>query len=78
MSRRLTRLSVTSEMGESRLETAVSWRKGGRLTEGFLRCDDGLVKATEFNQGQPYPTKCQVSSWVYRAHANWYAVAMCH
>src|SRR5262249_53905532 len=43
--RRLTRLSVTSEMGESGRETAVSSRKGGVLSFGFLPCDDGLIKA---------------------------------
>ena len=58
--RRLTRLSVTSKMGESGRETAIRYRKGGVLTQGFLPCDDGLVKATKLNQGHPYPTKRQV------------------
>ena len=55
--RRLTRLSVASEMGESGRETAVSWRIGGVLTLGFLPCDDGLVKATKLNKGHPHPSK---------------------
>ena len=59
-SRRLTSLGIASKMGEGRNETAVSWRKRGVLTQGFLRSDDGLVKATKLNQGQPYPTKRQV------------------
>jgi len=43
--RRLTGLCITSEMGESGRETAVSWRIGGVLTLGFLPSDDSLVKA---------------------------------
>src|SRR5260370_40456924 len=58
--RRLTGLSVTSKMGESGCETAIRYRKGGVLTQGFLPCDDGLVKAPKLNQGHPYPTKRQV------------------
>src|SRR5262249_45960723 len=50
-SRRLTRLSVTSEMSESGRKTTVSYRKGGVLTKGFLPCDDCLVKATKLNKG---------------------------
>jgi len=42
--RRLTRLSVASEMGESGRETAVSYRKGGVVTLSFPSCDDGLVR----------------------------------
>jgi hypothetical protein len=53
-------LSVTSEMGESGRETAVSSRKDGVLTLGFLPCDDGLVKATELNKGIPHPDKRKV------------------
>jgi hypothetical protein len=44
-------------MGESGRETAVNHRKGGVLTLGFLHCNDGLVKATKLNQGQPHPNK---------------------
>jgi hypothetical protein len=40
-------------MGESGRETAVSSRKEGVLTLGFLPCDDGLVKATKLNKGIP-------------------------
>ena len=58
--RRLTRLSVTSEMGEGGRETAVSCPIGGILTKGFLPCDDGLVKATKLNKGQPHASKRQV------------------
>src|SRR5262245_7727687 len=58
--RRLTRLSVTSEMGESGRETAVSCYIGGVLTLGFLPCDDGLVKATKLNKGIPHPGKRRV------------------
>jgi hypothetical protein len=58
--RRLARLSVTSEVGKSGREAAISYRKGGVLTLGFLPCDDGLVKATKLNQGHPQPTKRQV------------------
>ena len=54
---RLTGLCVTSEIGASRSETAVSWRKEGVLTLRFLPRDDGLVKATKLNQGIPYPRK---------------------
>jgi len=55
-----TGLSITSEMGESGRETAVSWRKGEVLTLGFPPSDDGLVKATKLNQGRPYPSKRMV------------------
>jgi hypothetical protein len=55
--RRLTRLGVTSEKGESGRETAVSYRKGRVLTKGSLPCDDGLVKATKLNKGISHPTK---------------------
>src|SRR5215475_7490917 len=51
--RRLTSLSITSEMGECSRETAVSCRKGGVLTLRFLPRDDGLVKATKVNKGIP-------------------------
>jgi hypothetical protein len=67
---RFTGLSVTSEMGESGRETAVSCRKGGVLTLGFLPCDDGLVKATKLDKGQSYPKKRPMQQRVYRAHAN--------
>src|ERR1700756_5349978 len=50
--RRLTRLSVTSEMGESGRETAISLRIEGVLTLGFFACDDCLVKATKLNEGK--------------------------
>ncbi len=53
--RRLTGLCITSEMGESRRDTAVSPRIAGVLTLGFLPCDDGLVKATKLNKGIPHP-----------------------
>ncbi len=55
--RRLTRLIVTSEMGESGRQTAVSCRKGGVQTLGFLPGDDGLVKAAKLNKGKPNPGK---------------------
>jgi hypothetical protein len=55
--RRLTRLSVTSEMGESGRETAIGLRIERVLTLGFLACDDCLVKATKLNEGKPDPTK---------------------
>ena len=42
----LTRLRITSEMGERGRETAVSCPIGGVLTLSFLRCNDGLVKPT--------------------------------
>src|SRR5215475_3443321 len=45
--RRLTGLSVTSDMGERGRETAVSCRKvGGVLMLGSLPCHDFLVKTT--------------------------------
>jgi hypothetical protein len=47
--RHLSGLSISSEMGESGRETAVSYRKGGVLTQGFLPCDDGFAKATKLN-----------------------------
>jgi hypothetical protein len=47
--RRLTCLSVTSEMGRSGCETAVSLLEEGVLTKGFPRCNNRLVKATELN-----------------------------
>jgi hypothetical protein len=53
-SRRLTRLSVTSEMGKIGGETLVSRRKGGVPTKSLLRCSDGLLETTEFNQAQPH------------------------
>src|SRR4029077_3779733 len=68
MRRRLSRLSVTSEMGESGHETAITWRKRGVLALGFLPCDDGLVKATELDKGQPHPSKRLVQlrvDWAY-------------
>ena len=49
------RLGVTSKMGKSGRETAVSWGKGPVLTEGILGCGDGLVKATKLNKGHPHP-----------------------
>src|SRR5262245_56063761 len=55
--RRFTGLRITSEMGESGRETAVSCRIRGVLTLGLLPCDDGLVKASKLNQGKPYPSK---------------------
>ena len=55
--RRLSRLGVTSEMGEGRRETAVSCRIGGVLTKGFLSSDDGFVKATKLNKGHRHPNK---------------------
>ena len=57
MSRRLTGLSVASEMGESGRKAAVYSRMGGVLTQGFLPCDDGLVKATKLNKGKCHPGK---------------------
>src|SRR5262249_3080269 len=66
----LTCLRITSEMGESGRETAVSPRIGGILTNGLLPCDDGLVKATKLNQGLPHTNKHQKKPRVYQAHAN--------
>src|ERR1700676_2982982 len=68
--RRLTRLSIASEMGESGRETAVSYRKGGVVALSFLPCHDGLVKATELDKGQPHQRKRVVKPRVDRAHAN--------
>jgi hypothetical protein len=47
--RRLSRLRVTSKVGESGRENAVKSREGGVLTKAFLARDDGLVKATKLN-----------------------------
>src|SRR6202048_689737 len=58
--RRLTRLGVTSEMGESGRETAVWFRIDGVLTLGFLPCDDSLVKAEKLDEGIPHPDKRMV------------------
>src|SRR5215471_4403054 len=55
--RRLTRLSVTFEMGERGGETVVRYLIGGVQTLSFLPGDDGLVKATKLNQGRPDPSK---------------------
>src|SRR6516162_8443197 len=60
MRRRLTRLSVTSEMSESGRKAAVSCRPGRVLTFRFLACDDGLVKPTKLDKGKPHPTKTPV------------------
>ena len=51
---------MTSKMGESRRETAVSCRIGGVLALGFLRYDDGLVKPTKLNKSRPHSTKRHV------------------
>jgi hypothetical protein len=67
---RLAGLRITSEMGEGGREAAVSYRKGGVLTLGFLPCGDGLVKPTKLDQGLPHPRKRPVQQRVYRAHAN--------
>jgi hypothetical protein len=40
------------------------------VAPGFLRCDDGLVKATKLNKGLRHPSKRYVQRWVYRAHAD--------
>src|SRR5215469_5656292 len=37
-------LGVTTEMGKSGRETAVSYRIGGVLSKSLLPCDEGLVK----------------------------------
>src|SRR5262245_12647119 len=56
-SRRLTGLGVASEMGESGREAAVwSWMSAV-VTQRFLRCNDGLVKATKLNKGKSHPGK---------------------
>ena len=68
--RRLSCLRVTSETGESGRETAISWRKRGVLTLGFLPCHDGLVKATKLYKGISHPRKWLVEQRVYRAHAD--------
>jgi hypothetical protein len=57
MRRCLTRLGVTSEMGERGRETAVSWRIEGVLTLRFLPYDDGFVKATKVNKRRPHTDK---------------------
>ena len=49
MRRHLTRFGVTSEMGESGRETAVSGHPEGALTKGLPPNDDGFVKATKFD-----------------------------
>jgi hypothetical protein len=53
-------LIVASEMSESGREKAVTGRKGGVVTKGFLPCDDGLVKATKFNKGLRHSGKHRV------------------
>ena len=50
MRRHLTRFGVTSEMGESGRETAVSGHPEGALTKGLPPNDDGFVKATKFER----------------------------
>ena len=55
--RRLTRLSVTSEMSEGGGETTVRYLIGGVQTLSFLPGDDGLIKATKLNQGRRYPAE---------------------
>src|SRR5215475_15902856 len=64
----LARLRITSEMGESGCETAVSWRKGGILTKTLLPCDKGFVKTTKLNIGISHPNKRAVKPRVDRAH----------
>jgi hypothetical protein len=54
--RRLAGLGIASEMSESGRETVVSSRMEGVLTKGFLRCDNGLVKAMKLNKGHPHAT----------------------
>jgi len=49
MRRRLTRLSVTSKMGESGRETVVSSPKGGAPAKGFLPGNNGLIEAAKLN-----------------------------
>src|SRR5262245_458250 len=51
--RRVTRLSVTSEMDEGGREAAVSCQIGGILTKGFLQYDDRLVKTAKLDKGLP-------------------------
>jgi hypothetical protein len=68
--RHFTRLRVTSEMGEGGCETAVSRRIGGALTQGFLPCDDGLVKATKLDKRRPHPNESSMQQRIYRAHPN--------
>jgi hypothetical protein len=58
--RRLTRLSVTTEMGESRRQAAVDRRIGEVLTKGLLSSDDGLVKAAKLDKGLPNASKRHV------------------
>ena len=54
------RLKVTSDMGESGREAAVSCPKGGVLMLGFLRCDDRLVKPTKLEKSNPHSSKSAV------------------
>ena len=58
--RRLTRLSVTSEMGEAGREEAVNWQIGEVQTKGFLQYDDGLVKAAKLDKSVPNASKRRV------------------
>jgi hypothetical protein len=51
------RASASRPRWASRRETAVSSRMEGVLTYGFLRCDNGLVKATKLNKGRPRATQ---------------------
>jgi hypothetical protein len=44
-------------MGESGCEAAVWYWIGRVLTQGFLPCNDGLVKATKLNKGKSHPGK---------------------
>src|SRR6516225_10120797 len=57
-------------MGGSGREAAISWRKRGVLTVGFLSCHDCVVKATKLDKGISHPGKWLVQQRVYRAHAN--------
>src|SRR6516164_2686030 len=55
--RRLTRLSVTSEMGQNGRQSAIGWRKRLVLTKSFLGNRDGLVEAAKFDQGKTDASK---------------------
>src|SRR5258705_12852986 len=67
---RFTRLSASSEMGESACETAVTCRMSGVLTKSFLRGIDSVIKTAKLNKGHRHPKKRPVQHRIQRADAN--------
>ena len=67
--RRLTGLRITSEMGESGRETAVSSRKRGVLTQGSLPATMASSKRPSSIKGHAHPSKRDVAAGL-RAHPN--------